>query len=313
MAILDFREIPSPANKAAQWDAFELFARDCLVAMGVSVTSGPDRGPDRGRDIIIEERRRGAVGDTVVRWLVSCKHKAHSGKAVSDGDEQNIRDRVDMHRCGGFIGFYSTLPSSSLSARLEGLGIDHKVYDCALIESFLLTDPGGLIIAQRYFPESFGRWKAENPGPADLLIGSTALRCQLCGESLLDPEPHGIAVVWFRPGESTEHATSIEDVYCCCKGPCDRQLRNARAGQGWADSWEDVSDIVIPTIFLKWVFRPINQLAAGWRFSGTALEGLKNLLWSVFPRVSRSLTQAERNRVQALFRIPWYIGGLGED
>lgn len=82
MPILDFKEIPSSSSGAAR-DQFELFAREFLDLVGFKIVTGPDRGADAGRDLIVEEIRAGVVGETRVRWLVSCKHKAHSGGSVT--------------------------------------------------------------------------------------------------------------------------------------------------------------------------------------------------------------------------------------
>lgn len=311
MPVLDFGEIPSPANKSSAWDTFELFARDCLTAMGLAAVDGPDRGPDEGRDIVVKERRDGPVGRTVVRWLVSCKHKAHSGKAVSVSDEGSVRDRVEAHDCSGFIGFYSTLPSAALTKRLGTLKLERKFYDRESIESFLLTSPEGLVLARRYFPNSTERWMQENPRPADLLVGTAELRCANCGRNLLDPELTGNAVFWLDASHGKGVPPSVEDVYCCCKGRCDRQLEATRGREAWTYTWDDVSDIAVPTVFLKNLLMPLNQVGAGWRYSEKAAAGLKNLLWALFPRVSRQLTQAEQKRVQDLFSTPAWAGGLG--
>ena len=111
MAILDFKEIPEAYVSSGMQDTFELFARDFLSFMGYKIITDPDRGPDGGVDLIVEEKRTGVGGETIIRWLVSCKHKAFSGKSVSSTDETNIRDRVESNNCQGFIGFYSTLAS----------------------------------------------------------------------------------------------------------------------------------------------------------------------------------------------------------
>lgn len=114
MPILDFREISTAAHGASR-DQFELFAREFLGFMGLEVLVGPDRGPDARRDLIVQERRTGVLGETQVRWLVSCKHKAHSGASISPDDEADIKDRLEMHGCDGFLAFYSTVPSSGLA------------------------------------------------------------------------------------------------------------------------------------------------------------------------------------------------------
>ena len=115
MPQLDFKEIPQANLASGEQDTFELFARDFLDLYGFEVLSGPDRGSDLGRDLIVLERRTGVGGETQVRWLVSCKHKAHSGQSVGLSDEQDISDRLRAHGCNGFIGFYSTLPAASLT------------------------------------------------------------------------------------------------------------------------------------------------------------------------------------------------------
>ena len=121
MAILDFKEIPRANVSNGEQDRFELFARDFLEYLGYKIVIDPNRGADGGVDVLVEEKRTGVGGETVIRWLVSCKHKAHSGQSVTPQDEANIRDRVDANNCHGFIGFYSTLPSTGLSKNLEGM------------------------------------------------------------------------------------------------------------------------------------------------------------------------------------------------
>ena len=162
MPILDFKEI-AQANKAdGQQDTFEMFARDFFELLGYKIIQGPDPGQDGGRDIIIEELRSGPGGSNAVRWLVSCKHRAHSGKSVGVGEEQNISDRVAAAGCQGFIGFYSTLPSSGLATMIEGLKIDEvQIFDREKIESVLLKpdDDEFRKLALRYFAFSASKWE----------------------------------------------------------------------------------------------------------------------------------------------------------
>src|SRR5579875_2327365 len=89
--------------------------------LGYEVVTGPDRGADGGRDIVVEEVRTGLSGETRIRWLVSCKHFAHSGRAVGLSDETDISDRVRSKRCHGFLGFCSRPASSGLASKLDGL------------------------------------------------------------------------------------------------------------------------------------------------------------------------------------------------
>jgi hypothetical protein len=147
MAALDFAEIAT-AQSGPNRDQFELFAREFLVAEGFRIVEQPDRGADGGRDMIVEEDRLGPGGANVVRWLVSCKHKAHSGASVTPADEQNIRDRLGTHRCHGFITFYSTLPSSGLGQTLNALKpiFEYLQLDAEAIERKLLDSPRGRVL-----------------------------------------------------------------------------------------------------------------------------------------------------------------------
>lgn len=159
MTAIDFKEIPSP-QKGPNRDQFELFSEDFLKTEGFVVVEGVDRGPDGGRDLIVDETRIGPGGKTVVRWLVSCKHQAHSGTAVSPNDENNIRDRLELHGCQGFIAFYSTVPTSGLSEILRSLPPKFGViiYNPAAIEEKLTGAANFRNLAARYFPKSYNAW-----------------------------------------------------------------------------------------------------------------------------------------------------------
>jgi hypothetical protein len=115
--LLDFSEIPQAKGGSTGSDAFEQFTAELLKLMGYKEVRGPSRCPDGGRDLIVEEIRKGISKNTKIRWLVSCKHFAHSGKSVGVGDESDISDRINQHKCDGFLGVYSTLPSTSLEER----------------------------------------------------------------------------------------------------------------------------------------------------------------------------------------------------
>jgi hypothetical protein len=314
MPILSFIEIPSAAGGAAR-DQFELFAREFLRAAGFRIIVGPDRGPDAGRDLVVEEIRTGIAGETRLKWLVSCKHNAQSGASVSADDEPDIHDRVRTHGCQGFIGFYSTIPSSGLAAKLNagGLGFEVQVYDREKIETFLLSSPTGLALAKRFFPVSFANWKKEHPEPADLLFQDIPdLHCHYCKKSLIQPEPHGIVVVWSsRTSDGTRDRERIEHVYWCCKGVCDRALQQQFRKEGFSDGWEDVSDLIIPMTYIRWIVGTLNGLQDGTTYSEEAMKKTKELLFALFPLVCRDMTEEEKERIKSLSVIPSYLGGWG--
>lgn len=137
---------------------------------------------------------------------------------MSPQDESNIRDRVEANKCDGFIGFYSTLPSSGLSGAIAGLSakVGTQTYDRERIESELLKHPDGLQIANRYFPKSTAKWMRENPEPARIFATHPSLNCHHCGRELLAPNPSGIIVLWQR--READGKKHIDSIYWCCKG-----------------------------------------------------------------------------------------------
>lgn len=166
MSLIDFTEIPQANTGKGDQDHFELFARDFLVEIGYKIIEEPARGADGGKDLIVLEERKGVGGVSPFRWLVSCKHFAHSkkgakGKSVTSNDEKNIFDRVKSKNCDGFIGFYSTLASESLMNSLRGFEsqIAFQIYDFMKIESFIVGFSKRENLFIRNFPISYKKWK----------------------------------------------------------------------------------------------------------------------------------------------------------
>ncbi len=310
MPVLDFKEIPEAHKSSGLQDTFELFARDVLSFMGYIIITEPDRGADGGVDLIIEEKRIGIGGETIIRWLVSCKHQAFSGKSVSPTVESNIRDRIETHKCDGFIGFYSTLPSSGLSTNLEGMKdkFDYQIFDKEKIEKELLHSSDGLQIAERYFPKSLNEWKTENPKPAKLFIDNPSLKCKVCKKELLTNDYGNLISVWKKLDDNgVEH---IEHVLWTCKGYCDDKI-SSTIDDELINGWEDISDVMIPTTFIRWIMSTLNEHRNGVVYSDEAFENLKEFILQVFPHISRELTTKEKERLSLLGMIPSYLGGHG--
>lgn len=315
MAILNFKEIPEAHKVSGLQDTFEFFARDFLSFMGYKIITDPDRGADGGVDLIVDEKRTGVGGETNIRWLVSCKHKAFSGNSVSPIDDANIRDRVEANDCQGFIGFYSTLASAGLSSNLEGMKdkFEYQIFDKEKIEGQLLHSAKGLEIAKRYFPNSLSEWQTENPQPAKVFIEKPSLKCKVCDKELLEQDDNGVITLWQRRRKDYEKEKErFEHVFWTCRGRCDsvlsQQIRNQNSQL--IDGWEDISDVMMPTIFIKWVMSLMNKQHNGVIYSNEAFESLKEFMLQVFPYVSRHLTAKETEHVKSLCMIPSYLGGL---
>ncbi len=157
MTVIDFKEIPQANTGEGNQDSFEAFTRDFLFVLGYEIIEGPSRGADGGKDLIVAEKMTGILSSTQIKWLVSCKHFAHSGKAVGTKDEIDITVRVEKFHCSGFMAFYSTLPSSGLQDTFSRLKdrINIEVIDGGRIEHLLLNEGNLIKVAARYFPQSF--------------------------------------------------------------------------------------------------------------------------------------------------------------
>lgn len=314
MALLDFCEIPEAGKATGKQDSFELFAREVLEAMGFSILQGPARGADGGKDIIVEETRPGLLGTTRLKWLVSCKHFAFSGKSVRPEDEKNIFERVSAAKCQGFIGFYSTLASSGLSELLiQQTQIQSKLFDHEEIERHLISSPAGPQLIKRYFPVSAAKLKHS---PPELFEDPIPIECDSCGKDLLNP-PSGIWVLWWQRDEDrkTEHYV---DAHFACKGECDRliasEIRTRHFPDRVCDRWDDIPDIAIPTVFITKVMGFLNGLVSGRdRYEPEAIDKVKSLLLATFPLVSRHLNDEDEETLKHLRRIPSYMGGMGYD
>jgi hypothetical protein len=150
--MIDFKELPQDG------EAFELLVRELLVTTGLRVFwSG--RGPDGGRDLLADESYKGLFDTHDRRWLVQCKHRAHSRGSVGVNDLDDIVDSCKQHNAEGYILMCSTCPSSALVRRLEGItansydSLTATFWDGSQIEQMLDTAQRWPV-AQRYFPRS---------------------------------------------------------------------------------------------------------------------------------------------------------------
>ncbi len=301
--ILDFLEIPSAKGGSAGADAFEQFAAELLQHIGYNQVRGPSRGPDGGRDLIVEEVRKGISRNTRVRWLVSCKHFVHGGKAVGLSDKSDISDRVNQHKCSGFLGVYSTLPSTALEERLQQQPFEIQVLTPEQIEKYLLDSAEGIKLAERFFPISIRTWSTENPRPADLFSERIEVRCEYCERDLLEEGANGIFVVLYKYDDQKR----ITGFYTVCKGDCDRQLVHRVRKPGEVDGWDDIDDLKIPVVFLRKTFGVMNSLREGETWEEEAYAKYRRLLTEMARYSMRSLTQSEREKVRHL-KVMWDTG-----
>lgn len=312
MPFIDFREIPEAHLSSGEQDTFELFARDFLVDIfKFEVISEPSRGADGGKDLLVVERKLGTLSESKTIWLVSCKHKAHSGNSVNPSDEENISDRLSEHNAEGFIGFYSTLVSSGLGKRLDAMKCTRpiEIFDWAKIEHHLISNKR-FELFKRYFPLSYVRWlEAEGKQlPTKLMSSYQPLCCEVCGKDLLciPKEPrqnHGI--IGFVYKMDADRSRYI-DCYVACLGNCDRTISAYHHSTGNITTWNSLSDLLIPTYYLQIYMGILNQLYDGrFNFEPEAFQKYKDILISIGQMVFRHQTEDELNRIKTLNQLPF--------
>ncbi|WP_346883643.1 restriction endonuclease [uncultured Algibacter sp.] len=117
--MLNFKELSLDGNQ------LELLVREILLTKGYRVQwSG--KGPDGGKDLICWEHRDSEFINDTKKWLIQCKHNAHSGKAVGIKDLDDITDSCSHHDVQGYLLVCGTYPSSKVVERLEGITNNQK-------------------------------------------------------------------------------------------------------------------------------------------------------------------------------------------
>jgi hypothetical protein len=299
--MIDFKEIRNDD------DTWELFTRDFLSELGFYIESPPSRGPDGGKDLLVTETIKGNIHRSEFRWLVSCKHYAHTSRSVNENDhEKNILERVKSFKADGFIGFYSTLASSGLGNRLNALKEskdikDFDIFDGRKIVNYLIT-VGYSHLLMRYFPESYKSVK-----PLELVSDKyEPLPCLECGKDLLKElykSEYNANIVYaykYISGQPNKY----EKVYCCCKA-CDGILQKKMRCMGFTTSWSDISDITMPVEFLRYIFATMNRIRYGNDiYTDDAYKEEKAILIALSQKVLRSTTIKERERFNLLRSLP---------
>jgi hypothetical protein len=294
-------------------EMWELFVRDLLVELGFIIESGPDRGADGGKDIIAREIVKGNLGSHEFRWLVSCKHFAHSNKSVTEKDEPNILERVHSFKAYGFIGAYSTIPSSGLNSRLKSLKetgdlSNYRILDSKVIESHCIST-GFSNLLMRYFPESYKSIK-----PLHVIFDKYyPLKCKSCGKDLLTEmyKKHYSGNIIMEAKYDTDGNYLIRDIYCVCKSlECDRK-DVVDDDEGYHTLWEDLADACLPTWYLRWICTTLNNLRSGkYKYTDHAFDKEKELILTLGQKVLRDMTKEERERTAKLTWIKESLYGV---
>lgn len=301
MILIDFTEIP------AEGDRWTLFAQDFMKHLGFQVERPSYRDASNMFDFCAVEQLQGRFNYHPFRWLVSCRHKAATRTAVRESEETDILERLLRCKADGFLGFYSTPVSSALAQSLSEMKgnmliKDYRFFDPKYLETFLVTPAFGRIVS-RYFPNY------AQTHHSIVLIGEEYLpiRCEHCEKDLLatlfSDDQKGVVVRLRRRKTSQEDMDVIHDVYFACKGACDEQLQAKHCNGTFlsAAGWTDLSDLVIPPIFLERVLSLLNQIGHDEMvFTRQALEKEEYLLRALSQRTLRESTEGERQQAKKL-------------
>lgn len=262
--IIEFAEILTPTD-------FELFACDLLQAMGYKIITRPGEGNDGGRDMIVEETRRGTLADTTVRYLVSCKHFS-TGKAVGSGHEQDVPGRVSKHHCHAFLGVYSTHPSSQLVADCQGWetnpdrsrAFSAEILDGSGIRKQLLELVQGQRLVKQYFPRAalaHRRLQTES----NVYRKRPIFQCDTCGIDVLD-RLQGAIVIQATHGPATRasgdrerdlrHRLEIFGIQVYCPEHAPTSTRSMSEGS----EIHSLERLVEPGAFIKLVGAALNGM-----------------------------------------------------
>lgn len=269
--LINFAEINANA-----YDEWEQFSELLLREMGFIIIQPPARGADGGKDMVVIRAN--------IKYIVSCKHYANSGRAVGVEDETNILDRIKASGAQGFIGVYSSGATQALIERLEGLKrhgeiVAYQILQSHDIEQFLLQR-GCSMLVRRYFPESYSRSKIA----ARVYQNHIPLQCSVCGQDLLACGQGWI--MWAD--ELINGVTHILDIGCACKGACISRLEATLY-----DKYKD-RDVSVLSEEIHWCVNPAGFI---WRLS-RIMNGIRtgqciytNEAWEAETEINLALAQ----------------------
>lgn len=157
--MLDFKEFPDDGR------AFEQFVREILLVLDLQ-PHWTGQGPDQGRDILAIEKLNGQLGNAQRRWLVQCKHFAHSGRSVGRDDVGSVVDDCRQAGADGYLLVCSTQPSSALVTKLQEIAdrpenrLATSIWDSVSLEK-RLAEPRLFSLGHIFLPRSFEatKWK----------------------------------------------------------------------------------------------------------------------------------------------------------
>lgn len=152
--LIDFKEL----NVSVPGEDLESLVEALTERLGLSPEKS-GRGADAGRDLILTQRHSDPLRADI-RWLVSCKDHAASGKSVNEGELPRIENKLRQHNALGFLLVTTTVPSISAEQELKQCAANGNFFtDCwdgRRLEKMLLR-PKNWDIFKQFFPQSYAK------------------------------------------------------------------------------------------------------------------------------------------------------------
>lgn len=284
MPRLNFTEIAPARNESVDPDQFEKFAAVFFQkVLGGTVTQGPTRGADGGIDLKVEFLEDGVA----VKKLVSCKHYAQSRESVGIGHETDVTDRLGAWGCSVFVGFYSTIASTALEAKLQRLQANGKmrfeIFDSERIETHLLESHKGFLVAKRFFPKSI-----QNLWPQVIALAN----------AYTEADVEGIEGKWFvraafDEGGPVPWANSKEGAIRVANERATSDIHAPMFLAAWRDAVREFPDFFQASTNVE-AAASVNELLPKWESAGLIRTLKPNARWVLF--AIWSLCDADRVR-----------------
>lgn len=125
------------------------------------------------------------------------------------------------------------------------------------------------------------------------------IRCSLCGKNLSKVPSMGIVV-----GLRNIEKGTFTDVRVCCKNTCFQSIM-ATMNENEIITTQDLLDLMNPEIYMKTLMKSMNGFYKGKCVeSERVFEDYKYLMLSIYPYVSRNLSEAELIQVEQIKIFP---------
>lgn len=133
--------------------------------------------------------------------------------------------------------------------------------------------------------------------PVRIFSDDPELKCEQCCKNLLDNTAQGNYIVFKSETDGGK--------YSCIKYACKEHdsvvTRNAKKKSLMDTGWDDVDDMLIPTIWIQKLMAFMNELYTSHQnISKEYFEDVKKLFLNTYPYVAREITKEELERVNQL-------------